>query len=289
MWLRTLFHFVNRSRSRPSIHRARPGTARRRPAPCRLAVETLEERRVLASLSVGDAVVVEGHAGTQYAEVVVHLDSPSNKTVTVNYNSANGTAKAGSDYVAASGKVAFAPGQTSKSILVPVKGDRLGEIDENFLVKISGAKGAKIADGVGVVTILDDEPRIRIDDVSGVDGSSGVTLFTFTVSLSAASTEVVTIDFATADGTARAGYDYVATSGTLRFAPGETTKTITVEVIGDNTSEEEETFYVNLSGASAGALLFDGQGIGRIAYDLPDQPGDPGDGCNPDNPYYPNC
>lgn len=251
--------------------------------------DTARQATAAASIAVSDVTLFEGNAGSQYAEVVVTLSRPLTTTVRVDYTTADGTAKAGSDFQAGAGKVLFAPGETSRSILVPVKGDRLGEVDEHFLVKISGAKGAKIADDVGVVTILDDEPRISIDDVAGVDWSSGVTHFTFTVSLSAESTEAVTIDFATTDGTAKAGYDYVATSGRLTFAPGETAKTITVEVIGDNTSEEEEAFFVNLSGASAGAILLDGQGLGRIADDLPDQPGDPGEGCTPDNPYFPNC
>ena len=170
MWLRTLFNLVYRSRSRPSIHRARRGAPRRRLAPCPLAVETLEERLALASLSVGDAVLVEGNAGTQYAAVIVSLAAPSNKTVTVNYSTANGTAKAGSDYQAASGKLTFAPGETSKSILVPVKGDRLGEPDETFVVKLQRAKNATIADGQGVVTIVDDEPRLSIGDASVMEG-----------------------------------------------------------------------------------------------------------------------
>ena len=288
MWIRTLFDSLKPGCSRTSMQQARPGAPRRRPAPCRLSVEALEDRCVPASLSVSDLTLIEGNAGIQYAAVVVSLDAPSSRTVSVNYNTANGTALAGSDYDAVSGKLTFAPGQTSKSILVAVRGDRLGEVNENFFVKLSGAKNAKISDVQGVVTIVDNEPRISIGDVSGVDGNSGTTLFTFTVSLSAAYDEAVTIDFATADGTAKAGYDYVATSGTLTFAAGETTKTITVEVIGDNTSEEEETFFVNLSGASTNALVIDGQGLGRIAYDLPVQPPG-GDECTPDHPYYPNC
>ena len=156
-----------------------------------------------ASLSVSDVTLIEGNAGTQNAVVTVSLSAPSTKTVTVNYSTANGTASAGSDYQAVSGKLTFAPGQTSKSILVPVIGDRLGEPNETFFVNLSGAKNATIADGQGVVTIVDDEPRISINDVSATEGNSGTTPFTFTVSLSAAHDEPVTVNYATADGTAR--------------------------------------------------------------------------------------
>ena len=76
----------------------------------------------------------------------------------------------------------------------------------------------------------------------------------------------VTVNFATADGTAAAGEDYVAASGTLTFAPGETTKTITVVVKGDKQKEADETFSVNLFGAF-GALILDGQGLGSILDD----------------------
>ena len=221
----------------------------------RLSVEAFEDRSVPASLAVGDVIFVEGNAGTQYAEVRVSLDAPSNRTVTVNYGTANGTATAGSDYYAVSGNLAFAPGETSKTVLVPVTGDRLGEPDETFLVKLHGAKNAKLADGTGVVTLVDNEPRISISGAASSEGNAGTTLLTFTVSLSAVSDEPVTIHYATQDGTAIAGEDYLATSGTLTFAPGETTKTITVEVLGDTTPEPTETFYVLLSGASANASI----------------------------------
>jgi hypothetical protein len=127
--------------------------------------------------------------------------------------------------------------------------------------------------------------------MSALEGNSGTTLFTFTVSLSAAYDQAVTVNYATADGTATtADHDYLASSGTLTFAPGETAKTLTIAVIGDTMIEPDETFFVDLGGASTNALLVNGHGIGTIIDDdLPSMPGDPGTGCTPDNPYYPNC
>ena len=206
------------------------------PRPLRPHLEALDDRVLLSgmpALAMGSTSIVEGNAGTQYAAVVVSPLQAQRQTVTVSYGTADGTATtAGNDYLATSGKLSFAPGQTSKTILVPVLGDRIGEADESFSVKLHGAKNAKIAGGRGVVTILDDEPRLRIGDVAIAEGNDGTRLFTFTVSLSAACDQAVTVDFATQDGSALAGEDYVATSGTLTFAPGETTRTITVAVLG---------------------------------------------------------
>lgn len=263
-----LFDCVKRGTSRLRGQKPARGISHRRCAPCRLTVESLDERLVPASLSVGDAMVVEGNAGIQYAEVIASLSQPSAKTVTVRYHTADGTATAGSDYDAVSGKLSFVPGQTSKSILLPVRGDRLPEPDENFFVKLNAAKNAKIAVGTGVVTNLDDELRISIDNTAAYEGNSGTTLMTFTVTLSATHNEAVTVSYATADGTATiANNDYIAAWGTLTFALGETSKKITVEIVGDTNPEGEAEFFVNLSGASLNAFILDSQGFGRIMDD----------------------
>jgi hypothetical protein len=288
MWFRTLFDSLERGRAGTP---ARRGGGRPRPAAGRLAVERLGDRIVPASLSVGDAVLVEGHAGTPYAAVSVTLDAPTNKTVTVNYGTADGTAVAGSDYAAVSGTLSFAPGQTSKTILVPVTGDRFGEGAENFVVKLRAAKNAKVADGTGVVTVVDDEPRLGISDAVVEEGNAGTTLMTFTVSLWAAYDQAVSVNYATADGSAIAGEDYLAAFGTLTFAPGETTKTITVEVVGDATPEGTDLFFVNLSGGTANLSVDDGQGYGWIQdddgwYPEPD-PGPCTENCGVDGPGDP--
>ena len=98
------------------------------------------------------------------------------------------------------------------------------------------------------------------------EGHSGTTVFAFTVTLSAASVVPVTVNFATSDGAAKAGEDYDAKSGTATFAPGESSKTITVVVRGDRAVEGSEWFGVNLTGA-AGAFILDGQGLGLILDD----------------------
>src|SRR5262249_19180084 len=134
---------------------------------------------------------------------------------------------------------------------------------------LSSATNATIADGQGVGTIVDDEPRISISDVTTVEGKKNqTTLFTFTITLSAAYDQAVTMSYRTVDGTAKtSNNDYVSKTGTLTFKPGETTKTITIDVKGDRKWEASETFYVDLFGLSSNALFTRSRGMGKILND----------------------
>jgi hypothetical protein len=111
-------------------------------------------------------------------------------------------------------------------------------------------------------------PRLTISDVSKAEGKNkSSTSFTFTVTLSAAYDQVVTVSYRTVNGTATAGSDYTSSSGTITFAPGETTKTITILVKGDNKRESNETFYVELFGLSSNALFTRNRGLATILND----------------------
>jgi hypothetical protein len=219
-------------------------------------------------VSIGwGGTVVEGNAGTTNVTFTVTLSAASDAPVTVTYATADGSATAGSDYVAATGTLTFAAGQTAKTVTVAVKGDRVGEGDEYFYVSLTGATGAAIASW-GSAMIQDDEPRLSINSVSVTEGNSGTKLMTFTVTLSAAYDQTVIVNYATHDGTATvANNDYAATSGTLTFAPGQTTKTFTVVVKGDKKKEADESFYVLLSGASTNAYIDNTYGWGTILND----------------------
>jgi hypothetical protein len=109
--------------------------------------------------------------------------------------------------------------------------------------------------------------NITINDIAVTEGNSGTTAATFTVSLSAAQADPVTVDFATADGTAVAPEDYTAATGTVTFAPGVVAQPVTVLVNGDTTFEPNETFLVNLSNATGNATITDAQGAGTIVND----------------------
>lgn len=220
------------------------------------------------TISINDVSVTEGNAGTTTAGFTVSLSSTSTQTVTVNFATADNTAAAGSDYVANSGTVTFAPGQTSQPITVTINGDLLNEPNETFNVNLSSPSNATIADNLGVGTINNDDaqPALSINDVSIVEGNVGTGTLTFTVSLSAASGQTVALNYATANGTATAGSDYAAASGTLTFLPGITTQPINVTINGDLANEANETLLVNLSNAT-NATIGDNQGVGTINDD----------------------
>ena len=177
------------------------------------------------------------------------LSAPSGKAISVDYATADGTATAPGDYAGASGTLSFAPGQTTKTVDVAVQGDLLNEFDETFAVNLSNL--SNVAPGIlsGTGTIVDDDPMptVSVGDVSVPEGDAGAANATFTVSLSAPSGKPISVDYATADGTATAPGDYAGASGTLSFAPGQTTKTVDVAVSGDTTYENDETFGFSLS------------------------------------------
>ncbi|HVK13537.1 MAG TPA: FG-GAP-like repeat-containing protein [Gemmataceae bacterium] len=220
------------------------------------------------AIRIGDVTITEGNTGTRTATFTVTRTGDTNQTATVAYATSDGTATAGSDYHAANGTLTFAPGETSKTITVLVNSDRLSEPTETFSVNLSSPTNAVITDGQAIGTIFDDEPRISISHMSKVEGNAGqTTLFTFTVRLWAAYDQAVTVNYSTTNGTATGGEDYTAASGTLTFAPGETSKTITINVKGDRKREANETFFVDLFGVSSNATILDPQGIGTILND----------------------
>src|SRR6266545_4014263 len=219
------------------------------------------------ALSIGDATVTEGNSGTVNATFTVTLSPASGQTVSVDYATADGTATAPDDYLATGGNLVFEPGQTTRTVEVTVNCDTLDEIDETFTTNLSNSVNATIADGLGLGTIIDDDgPEISIDDVTVTEGDSGTVTASFLVSLTAFSPETVSVDYATADGSATAPDDYLATGGNLAFDPGQTTRTVEVTVNGDTLYEPDETFFVNLSNA-VNAHIGDGQGQGTITND----------------------
>ncbi len=230
---------------------------------------TIRDDDTPPTIGIGDSSIVEGNSGTKLMVFTVSLSADYGQPVTVHYQTANGSAAAGSDYTAASGTVTIPAGQTSKTFTIAVKGDRLPEPTETFAIKLSAATNATIVDSQGIGAIVDNEPRVSISDVTKAEGQKGkTTLFTFTVTLSAAYDQAVTMSYRTVNGTGTTGNDdYVAKTGTLTFAPGETMKTITIEVKGDSKKESNETFYLDLFGLSSNALFTKNRGIGTILND----------------------
>jgi len=219
------------------------------------------------TLQVSDATVTEGNKCAVAAQFTVTLSAASTETITVAYATADGSATAGSDYQSASGTLTFAPGETSKTVSVQVNPDRLVEPNETFVVSLSAATNANII-GHGTGTIMDGQPRISITDVSKQEGKKGqTTLFTFTITLSAPYDQPVKVSFKTLNAGAKSGKDYVAKSGRLTFAPGETTKTITIKVKGNNKKTPDKTFLLDLYKLSSNAAYAKHYGTGTILND----------------------
>ena len=142
----------------------------------------------------------------------------------------------------------------------------MSESDETFFVDLSTPVNARILDGHGVGTIVDDDPlpELSISGDTVAEGNSGSTPATFTVTLSTESGRTVTVDYATSDGTATQPSDYQQATGTLTFSPGQTSKAVTVLVNGDTTVEANETFTVNLSNPAGATIPGTGSESGRL-------------------------
>ncbi|MEH1989437.1 Calx-beta domain-containing protein [Nostoc sp.] len=237
-----------------------------------LGVATIINDDNQPTISISDVSVSEGNTGTTTnANFIVTLSNASYQQVTVNYNTNDGTAQvADSDYNSAYGIITFNPGETSKTLSIGIIGDNKSETDETFSVNLLGATNAAIADSLGVYTIIDDDsqPTITISDVSVTEENTGTTTnANFTISLSNPSYQQVTVNYNTSDGTAKTSdSDYNAASGTIVFNPGETTKTLGIGVIGDSKAETNETFSVNLFGAT-NTTITDSLGVATITND----------------------
>jgi hypothetical protein len=229
----------------------------------------------LPIISIDNQEITEGNDGTKLLVFTVSLSEPSPFDVAFDYATEDGTATAGEDYEAKQGALTILAGQTQATISIVVIGDTVEEDDEAFSVTLSNIQGASIGENTATATgtILDDDglPRITIDNVSKAEGNQGeTTQFVFTVKLSSASEEAVTVTYQTAAGTATDGVDYTGIAPTvLTFEPGQTEKTIVVEVIGDDGYGPDETFSVVLSNAvNARVVAGNGDvGVGTIVND----------------------
>lgn len=225
----------------------------------------------LPRLSISDVTEPKGHSGTTAFDFTVSLSSPPSQPVSFDYSTADDTATvANNDYQSADGSLTFAPGgPLSQSIQVMVNGNTIDASDKTFLVDLTHVTNAASGKVVGAGTIQDDSTPISINSVSELASNSGTTPFAFTVSLAHASTLPVSVDYATADGTATlADGAYQAQAGTLTFNPGQTTQTITILVNGNAQPHGDETFVVNLVNPVNGILVTNGQqGVGTILGD----------------------
>jgi Ca2+-binding RTX toxin-like protein len=234
------------------------------------------------ALSVDDLTVTEGDGGTVDATFTVSLSPAATSTVSVEYGTCgvgclpDATAVYSEDYEATSGTLTFNPGQTGRTVTVPVIGDVAVEDDEVFYLLIWDAIGATITDDRGRAVILNDDTQaesvLSINDVTLAEGDTGTTAATFTVTLVPPASSTVTVDYSTCgvgcndDATAMKGEDYAVSKGTLTFTPGQTSKSIQVTINGDTKVENDEIYFMNLLDP-VGATRSRNRGIGTILND----------------------
>lgn len=225
-------------------------------------------------LSVNDVSKTEGNSGTTAFEVSFSLNHPALEGgLSFDYTTADDTATtANNDYQAASGTVTIAEGETSATITIDANGDTVVENDETFNLLLSNENNVTLVDVGATLTIVNDDvastPDAVVSDVSVLEGDSGTTELTVTVSLSDhAPVGGVTVDYTTSDSTATtANNDYQGTSGTLTIAEGQIQGTIVIDVVGDTSVEADETLSLSLSNPN-GVVITDSEATLTIIND----------------------
>ncbi|MCC6808780.1 MAG: hypothetical protein IT381_15245 [Deltaproteobacteria bacterium] len=259
-------------------------------AGCVRATGTIQNDDNNSVLTIAPVTQQEGAAGPTGMTFTVTLAPASGRTVTVNHTTSNGTAvNTGSatpgtpDYSTTNGGLSFAPGVTTQTFTVPITSDAVDENDETFNADISGAVGATVSGtscGAGCVRAIgtiqndDNNATLSIAAVSQLEGASGPTGMTFTITLSQPTGRNVSVNYATSDGSAvNAGSatpgtpDYTTRTGTASFTPGGAlTQQFTVPITSDNVDENNESFNVDLS-APVGASISAGSVTGTIQND----------------------
>src|SRR5438309_295039 len=191
------------------------------------------------------------------AIVSVVRQGPTSRAVTVQYTTSDGTAIAGQDYTATNGTVTFGPGEITKTISVPVRNDGVAEGTEFFKMVLSNPTGTGATLGNPIeayVYVTDTGAGVHFSQPSfDVAENGGAAMIR--VTLAGEFTNVVTVDYATSDGTAAAGQDYVATNGTLTFAPGQGSQTFSVPILNDSLVEGTETVNLTLSNPTGRVVL----------------------------------
>ncbi|HYH05475.1 MAG TPA: Calx-beta domain-containing protein [Thermoanaerobaculia bacterium] len=233
------------------------------------AVGTIVNDDPIPTITIGAAPVdPEGNVNSSQ-DITLSLSNTSYLPVTVDYTFAPGTATAGVDYVATNGTLTIPAGDSLASISWQLIGDTIFEADETLTITFSNPTNATLPVTQATATIQNDDPApaISIADGSAVEGNAGNTPMTFDVTLANASAFPVSVDYTITGNTATAGADFTSTNGTLTFAPGDVSETITVQVTGDLTDEVNETLTVTLSNPSAQSTIADGTATGTITDD----------------------
>ena len=217
-----------------------------------------------ALLTIAGASAGEGSGGRLEFVVTATGLAAGDAPVTVDYATEDGTATAGADYEPVSGTLTFTAERAEQVVAVPLVDDAVDEPEETLTVVLTNVANAMIGTAAAVGVIEDDDPVPELE-ISGGAASEGETMG-FAVTLSGLTARTVTVDYATADGSATAGADYGSVSGTLTFAPGESSATVSVDIVDDEMYEPDETFVARLS-SPINAVIATGEATGTILDD----------------------
>ena len=229
------------------------------------------------SVGVEPASIAEGDTSLADGKVKVRLSKPSGKPVSVAFATADGTATSPADYGTASGRFTIEPGELERIVHVAVRGDTAIEPDEALTVSLSEPENAALGSASAALTIADDEPLALSVSSPEVDEGEPAT---FTVSLEAAGPEVVSMDYEVVGVTASVPGDVATATGTLTFAPGETSEQVTVQVKEDTEVEGDEAFRLALENIVAARPVLLGEStVATIVDD--DEQGPPADTVAP--------
>ena len=182
-------------------------------------VGTIVDDELLPVIDIDEPTALEGSGSIVFT---VSLSHQSASPVTVDWDTAGGTATNGIDYFDTNGTVTFAPMDTSETIEITMNEDGTFEHDETMAVNLSNASAAPIGDTQGVGTIVNDDaaPGLSVGDVWVAEGNTGQKLLTFSVSLTGDTDIDATFNFATAGLSATQGTDYAAAAGTITIDAG---------------------------------------------------------------------
>jgi hypothetical protein len=220
------------------------------------------------TITISDAAITEPFSDTWSMVFNVSLTGQSYYDITVDYETVDVEAEAGLDYEVASGSLTIPSGKKSGKIQIPILADEIIEDPETFIVNLSNPGNAYLGDDQAIGTIIDNDLPFQVSvlDSIMIEGNSGTLPMPFVVYLTEPVSVTVAVDYATLDGTAIAGEDYLEVTGTLTFTPGQTTNVVLVNILGDQKDEPNETLSLQLSNPT-NAPLGDAIATGTIFDD----------------------
>jgi large repetitive protein len=213
----------------------------------------LESRRLLSTVIIPAGVAVTETQTTDKDSFTVTLNAATNKATKVNLSTKDGTAKAGVDYIPTKKIVTIPAGKTSATFTIPIKGNITYDGNRRFSISYSTSNSAvKLSRKSENVTIKDNEtiPSITVSDVVLAEGNRGKKNALVTATLSGPSSLPIAVVYKTANDTAIAGKDYVATKNTLHFAKNQTSSSFKIPIIGNTIPEVDKVVDINFTNST---------------------------------------